>query len=90
MVMGAIRAFRRWILPLACWLVALLTQPAFAYSVEGPTWQNGTTAFNSFLSNGPLTFSTDIALSIVAWNQVSAFKFVDTGNSVTFWMAVAA
>ena len=81
MVMGAIRAFRRWILPLACWLVALLTQPAFAYSVEGPTWQNGTTAFNSFLSNGPLTFSTDIALSIVAWNQVSAFKFVDTGNS---------
>ena len=51
------------------------------YTTEGPVWPNKTTTFNSFLSNGDLIFSTDISLDILAWNAVSAFKFVDTGNS---------
>jgi predicted Zn-dependent protease len=77
-----VTAFRRWLLVLIGLLAGTCAQPAEAsFQLENATWQNGTTTFNSFLSNGTLTFSTDVALAIADWNNVSGFKFVDTGNS---------
>ncbi|MDB5396216.1 MAG: putative peptidase family [Rhodospirillales bacterium] len=65
----------------ACVLAAAMARPAAAYSTEGPVWQSGTTTFNSFMPNMSLIYSTDVSLSIASWNNVSGFKFVDTGNS---------
>jgi hypothetical protein len=81
-VTAVINNFRCRLLVLIGLLAGVFGHSAYAsYALEGAVWQNGTTTFNSFLSNGTLIFSTDISLAIADWNNVSGFKFVDTGNS---------
>lgn len=73
---------QRWISLFACVAIALFSQPAQAYRVEGAIWSNPTVPIYYQMPTASAALSNAIAAASEEWNGVSGFRYVPVSGSV--------
>jgi hypothetical protein len=64
-----------------CAVAMAMPTQVMAFTTEGVSWQNGVATFNSVLASGTAVESADLSSAIGDWNNASAFRYSDTGQS---------